>query len=164
MRSARPMIARTAACLAVGVARATATAVNAREPSSLRGCSRRILLVVKAPRSEVGHFQTKPDATSLPVDRSGPHAGADVLHLAFVLSNALGRPRVFRNTAACPSPTDLQRSDWQRPACPPAERRRVYVSCAADRSAAANHLSVHGVPHLAGTHTPVMNSTALHSD
>ena len=41
--------------------------------------------------SDWGHFQTKSEAASLPVYWSGPPTRADVLHLAFVLNNALRR-------------------------------------------------------------------------
>jgi hypothetical protein len=46
-------------------------------------------------RSDKGHFQTKSKVASWPVYWSGPPTRADVLHLAFVLNNALGSP-------ACP--------------------------------------------------------------
>jgi hypothetical protein len=67
---------------------------------SITGCMRRRVLVASpaagAAMSEVGHFQTKSEALSLRIFWSHPPVGADVLHLAFVLNNALGSPACFQ--------------------------------------------------------------------
>jgi hypothetical protein len=55
-----------------------------------RQCANR--LDPRAGTSESGHFETKAQAASLLVYWSGPPTRADVLHLAFVLNNALGSP------------------------------------------------------------------------
>jgi hypothetical protein len=48
------------------------------------------LAAARSRMSAPGHFQTKSDAALLPSIWSGSPTGADVLHLAFVLNNALG--------------------------------------------------------------------------
>jgi hypothetical protein len=72
-----------------------------------------------------GHFRTKSEAASFRIHWSHPPAGADVLHLAFVLNNALGSPASFRVTAGCPSATAPHRSAWQKPPRPPALQSRT---------------------------------------
>jgi hypothetical protein len=86
----------------------------------------------------------------LPVYWSGPPTGADVLHLAFVLNDALGSPACFqghrwvtdnrsppKRLAKASASSDLAKQNTTKSL---SSRRREYVSGAADRTPAAQKI------------------------
>jgi hypothetical protein len=100
----------------------------------------------------LGHFQTKSKAASLPVYWSGPPTRADVLHLAFVLNNALGSPACFQGRRQLPlgnrSPEKcLAKASAssglakQNTTTSLSSRRMEYVTGVADRTPAAQNIS-----------------------